>query len=168
MSDNPSKIAFGITSKCEDNSHIFMTDIDKDNINIDIISRVLDKIIDEYKLSNIYIVESSNGYNAFSLDKLPLKLIYSINHCFPNIIDQQYNELQFNKRGFYTLRIGLDKHVVDIRPSPHAIFCRSNAHRIFFNSVFELHIDKYHIFDDYEIVKIIRFLNSKHGVDLDE
>ena len=164
------KVAFGIISTCEDNSHIFMCDTDhKDNphITLELFTNIINNIIDEYNLSNVFIVESTNGYNAYSLDKIPLRLLYEINKSYPNVLDQTYNELMYTRRGFYVLRIGHDKKIVDILSSPHDIYKRSNAHRIFFNSVFGLHVDRYHSFDDFERFRIIRFLNNKHGVDLE-
>lgn len=166
MVDKPDKVAFGITSLCEDGSHIFMTDIDNDSLSYDTIKDVLSTIINEYMLSNIYVIKSSHGYNAYSLDKLPIHVVYDINKSFPTVLDQQYNELQFSKRDFYTLRIGADKEVFDILPSKYNIYMRSNAHRIFFNNVFSLHVGyEVSFFDDFEGFRIIRFLNGKHGVD---
>ena len=160
-----SKVAFGITSVCENGSHIFMSDIDSD-VSIKEARIVYSKIIEEYGLSRIYLLKSSCGYNAFSLDKLPLKLVHEINSS-NSLIDAVYNDLQFTRRGFYTLRIGMDKKVIDFVNSKNCIFVRSNAHRIFFNNIFSLDIRHLpFIYDDCERFRVIRFLNGKHGVDV--
>jgi hypothetical protein len=143
-----------------------MADIDED-ISIDNLVDIIMDILKKYYLSKIHIIKSTNGYNIFSLDKLPLKEIYNINKQYPSI-DQKYNELQYNNRRFYTLRIAGDKHYFMPlsleRETP--LFVQSNGHRMFFNSVFALGIPQTKYYDNSDYFRIIRFLNDKHGVEM--
>ena len=161
------KYAFGITSQCHDGSHIYMADIDE-NITIDNVITIVSDILKKYYLYTIHIVKSTNGYNLFSLDKLPLKEIHEINRQYPSI-DQKYNKLQYERRGFYTLRISNDKHytlpITQDNKTP--LFVQSNAHRIFFNSIYNLSLLQTNYYDNSDYFKIIRFINEKHGVEME-
>jgi hypothetical protein len=160
---NGYKIAFGITSQCQDNSHIFISDIDEE-ISIQAIKRISLRLQHDYKLSTIYIIGSKHGYNLISLDKLPCKMVYMINHSIDEV-DPVFNRLAFKERGFYVIRTqpNYDKMVIDLAYSKNNIFVRSNAHRIFFNSLFDLNIEKTDIFDESERVTMCRFKNKKYG-----
>lgn len=162
------KYSFGITSQCHDGNHIYMADIDED-ITIENLMTIITDIMKKYYLYEIHIIKSTTGYNIFSLDKLPLKEIYNINKQYPSI-DQKYNNLQYNHRRFYTLRIAGDKHyIMNLglkRDSP--IFVQSNGHRMFFNSMFNLSLPQTKYYDNSDYFKIIRFINDKHGVEIDE
>ena len=157
------KYAFGITSQTQDNSHIFMSDIDKE-IGKEEIKKICDYIQWTFGLSDIYVSKSHHGWNMFSLDKLPLRHVYTINKM-SHFIDKQYNELQYNNRKFYTLRTlpRDDKIFSFINRSGNNLFAKSNGHRIFFTEFFDLHIEKDDLFDDSEIVTLIRYRNKKYG-----
>ena len=118
----------------------------------------------EYHLSTIFIVSSSHGYNLYSLDKLPLKLIFLINNSHSDI-DPVFNRLAFKNRGCYVLRTlpASDKMVCDFAHKDNRLFIQSNAHRIYFNNVFGLNVQHNPCFDNNEIVKICRFKNKKYG-----
>ena len=166
--NNMIKYAFGIRSTCEDNNHIFMSDIDE-NIKLSNIIDIVNEIQNKYFLHEIYIMRSTKGYNLFSLDKLPLKMIYKINKDYPSI-DQQFNEIAYNTRQFYVLRIGADKEIITtLKGSTPPIYTQSNAHRVFFNGVFDLHIEYEPMYyDEYEKFWIIRFRSLNHGVEMDD
>jgi len=102
MKTNEYKIAYGITSQAADDSHIFISDIDKD-IPLDQVKAYCKVIQKHFDLSDIYIMKSNHGYNLVSLDKLPLKLVYQINHTIP-YVDKVFNRLAFLNRGLYVLR----------------------------------------------------------------
>lgn len=156
------KYAFGITSLTEDKCHIFMSDIDE-NISFENAIKICYDILKTYRFGSMFLIESTNGYNILSLDKISLKLIYQINKKYPSV-DQLYNDLQYNKRGFYTLRIDQDKKIVWEYLSPNGCFVRSNAHRVFLNNQFNIYIAHNGITDNFDMLKIIKFKNKKHGV----
>jgi hypothetical protein len=160
--NNP-KTAFGITSKCHDGSHIYMGDIDTD-ISLNKVKSICMKFQLEYNLSTIYIIGTNHGYNLYSLDKIPLKLIFIINNS-DNNLDKVYNKLQFLNRGSYTLRTlpAGDKFVIARVQSANRVFVRSNAHRIYFNNFFALDVPKDFMFDESEKIELCRFHNTKYG-----
>ena len=144
-------------SRTYDNAHIYMGDIDKD-ISLKEMESIARKIQKQYLLSDIYIIKSSHGYNFYSLDKLALDVIKDINSSIL-VIDSTYNYLQYYKRGFYTLRT-MPKHdkkfvktIKSIYPSIYKN-TKSNAHRIYFNNVWNLdinnHVSKNDTFDNLE------------------
>ena len=157
------KYAYGIQSNCKDGNHIYMGDIDE-SISPKNLTILCGNLVKGYFLSDIYIVSSTCGYNIYSLDKLPLKMVYKINKETKEI-DKQFAELQYKERGFYVLRIGGDKNLVSIYSSDNTVWNRSNAHRIFFNSFYDIDIQKDYTFDDQDHIKIIKFKNIKHGWD---
>jgi len=160
------KFSFGVTSQCDDGNHVYMADIDE-NISHENVLDIVCSIIENYHLYMIHIIKSTHGYNLMSFDKLPLKLIYEINRRYPSI-DQTYNELQYYKRGFYTLRIADDKTYVNHLGCSTPLYMQSNAHRIFMNSIFNHNFSKNPYFDDFETFRIIRFYNQKHGVNFND
>lgn len=157
------KTNFGITSKTQDNQHIYMGDIDKD-LTFDEIMTVI-KELHNRGLYEIIVIESSNGYNLFSLDKMSLKMVHKLNDEIP-FIDNEFNRLAYTMRKFYVLRIANDKKVMGIYRNPcftKMIYVKSNAHRKFFNVVYGLglHHDKF--YDDLNHYQIIAFNSWKHG-----
>ena len=161
--------AFGITSKCEDNNHIYMGDIDNTDISLNKVKGICMELQKEFNLSTIYIVSSKNGFNLFSLDKIPLKMVFLVNNS-NGFIDKTYNKLQFLNRGSYTLRTlpAYDKFIAGIVQSGNRVFPRSDAHRCFFNNLFGNNIEKDFMFDDLEKIELCKFHNSKYGWVLNE
>lgn len=155
------KYAYGITSKCNDGNHVFMSDIDE-NIPLENIINILQDMSRCYLLNKLFVLKSTNGYNIIGLDKISLKLIYLINKRYPSI-DQQYNELQYNNRGFYTIRMDNDKKLI-YEHSGKPIYVCSNAHRRFLNDHFNINIPNGKNYDDSMVLTIIRFKNKKHGI----
>jgi len=168
------KYAYGVMSRTYDNAHIYMGDIDKD-ISLNEMESICRKIQKQYLLSDIFIIKSSHGFNFYSLDKLALDVVKDINSSIKDI-DSTFNYLAFYKRGFYVLRT-MPKHdkkfiktVKSIYPS---IYVKSNAHRIYFNNVWDLDINNYvnyenNDFDMLERIWLIQFKNNKHGWEIDE
>jgi len=161
-------------SRTYDNAHIYMGDIDKD-ISLKEMETIARKIQKQYLLSDIYIIKSSHGFNFYSLDKLALDVVKDINSSIKDI-DSTYNYLQYYKRGFYTLRT-MPKHdkkfIKTIKSIYPPIYAKSNAHRIYFNNVWDLDINN-HVsndktgFDNLERIWLIQFRNNKHGWEIDD
>jgi hypothetical protein len=157
------KTNFGITSQTQDNQHIYMGDVDKE-LTFDEIMTLI-KELHNRGLYEIILVESANGYNLFSLDKMSLKLVHKINDEIP-FIDEQFNNLAYRLRKFYVLRIGPDKKVIGIYKNPcftKPLFIKSNAHRKFFNVVYGLGLGHNRFYDDLNHYQIIAFGSKKHG-----
>jgi len=80
-------------------------------------------------------------------------------------IDPDFIKYGFD-RGYYTLRIGKDKHfLLKIRKmgKPFSFRNSSNAHRIFFNNILDMNINKGLYFDNKTRFIIIEFPSDKHG-----
>ncbi len=168
------KYAYGVMSRTYDNAHIYMGDIDKD-ISLKEMESICRKIQKQYLLSDIYIIKSSHGFNFYSLDKLALDVVKDINSSIKDI-DSTFNYLAFYKRGFYVLRT-MPKHdkkfVKTVKSIYPSIYVKSNAHRIYFNNVWDLDINNYvnyenNDFDRLERIWLIQFKTNKHGWEIDE
>lgn len=156
------KTNFGITSKTQDNQHIYMGDIDNNPTFDELMETIQQLFI--FGLRRVFVVKSTNGFNLYSLEKMPLKMIYHINSCIP-FIDKEFNRLAFEMRKFYVLRIGSDKVYVGLWDNTNNVINRveSNSHRLFFNAVYRTGIYKEKNFDNYSIYQIIAFNSKKHG-----
>lgn len=156
-----SKICFGITNLCEDG--FFVPFFDYDNIEYKVVFSELFKIQRDFRLSDIYIIKSNNGFNAISLDKLAfneLKNLYSkcINMC------NDYKELGL-KRGFLTLRIGKDKKLFTIIDSIFKnIYTKSKPHAIALSLFYDtkINISNNH-FDNYTCLRFKAYRSEKDG-----
>ncbi len=164
--ERKTKYAFGVASRTFDNSHVFMCDIDAD-ISLKSVVKIGEEIQKTFLLSTLYVIESSNGWNLLTLDKLPLKLVYMINKEIPEAC-RKYNRISFYERGFYVLRMGNDKKVVkDI--GGYNLFLKSNAHRLFFQNClrgFPFWSQLETSFDDNTRFWITKFKCNKHGWEL--
>lgn len=157
------KTNFGITSKTQDNQHIYMGDID-DNLTFDEIMKVISEL-HKRGLYEVILVESTNGFNLFSLDKMSLKMVHKLNGEIP-FIDSEFNDLAYRLRGFYVLRIGNDKKIIGCYQNPcftKPLFVKSNAHRKFFNVVYGLGLQHDKYYDDLAHYQLIAFNSKKHG-----
>lgn len=156
-----SKICFGITNICEDG--FFVPFFDYDNIEYKYVFTELFKIQRDFKLSDIYIIKSNNGFNAICLDKLAfneLELLYSecVNMC------NDYVKLGL-KRGFLTLRIGKDKKLFTVidsifkngytKSKPHAI-----ALSLFYDT--KINMSNNH-FDNHTCLRFKAYRSAKDG-----
>jgi hypothetical protein len=140
MEKKTSNLSFGITSLCGDGKHIYFGDCDTSLYWTDI-----NKIVKELQskgLSEILVIQTCNGYNFVAFDKLSLDEIKEINDSIAPI-DKEFNKYNYN-RGYYTLRMGIDKTFYTMiddtnktRPKDNS---KSNAHRIFFENMFDIRI----------------------------
>lgn len=153
------KRCFAVSGLCYDDSHIFMLDIDK-TVTLSDVKELCTKILNNCVMSDIYIIKSTTGYNLFSLDKLFFNDIKQIGRRY-EIVDKQFLDFGY-RRGYYDLRIGRDKDYISlvsgVNYSP-----KSNAHRIFFNWIFHLNINKDKYFDNETAVGIVEYESDKHG-----
>ena len=155
------KYTFGITSLCDNGSHIFMLDCDH-NYFYEGLIYYLCKLQKRYKMNTIYIIKSLKGYNCFSLDKIHIDLIYKIGSLIPNI-DKMF--LEIGKRDdIYTLRIGIDKKFIcSITPNKMGVWVQSSAHRDFFRNVLNYPIDDFGVWDNSSKIRIVKYISKKHG-----
>lgn len=156
------KFCYAISSLTQDQQHVYMGDIDHD---LPDIYQLCDQIIQDFDLGCLFLIKSSKGFNIISLDKMSLDQVNKINLAYPDHIDQVFNKLQYDQRGFYTIRVGDDKDLVNVfhDPQDHHVF--SNAHRIFLNHFFGIEVPFSHC-DAYENIKLIKYFSNKNGVDL--
>lgn len=156
------KCCFGISSKTQDNKHIVFIDADIPKEKIVDFVEVCQQMQKTYVLSDLYIISTKNGFNAFTLDKLELELITNILYNYP-MIDELFIYFN-NKRKYYTLRYGDDKEYLFQLKSKYNVYDKSNAHRILFSDVLNIPIDKDETFDDNYIFELIAYENEKHGI----
>lgn len=153
------KCCYGLSSATKDNKHIFM--IDFDNVSYYTIYNDLLRIQHIYKLSDFYIIESTNGYNALTLDKISLKKIYEIG--IESIFSCRNFYLYGYDRKYYVLRFGDDKKLEKILKSSWIQNQKSNAHRLFLEHFFNIKIDKDKHYDDLTKCDLIQYPSDKDG-----
>jgi len=154
------RCCYGISSLCKNGQHVFMIDYDNKKLN-DVIKH-LKYIQKDYNLSEIYIIKSTNGYNAISLDMLPLVVIYSIGTNDFSIADRKFFSYGL-KQGFYTLRFGKDKELIKILHSVSNCHNKSLGHKMFLEWFFNLNIDNNINFTENDNINILQFKSNKYG-----
>lgn len=157
------KCCYGISSKCGYNKatdHVFMMDYDIKNI-YDVVEH-LKNIQKEYNLSDIYVISSSNGYNAISLDIIGLPIIYCIGIDICSPTDKKFTTIGYH-RGYYTLRFDRDKEIVDILKNRSNKYYKSLAHKQFLEFFFNIEINNNHTFNENEMLDIIQYHSNKNG-----
>lgn len=158
-SENHKYVAFGITNQCYDGFTLPFFDYDIDDLPMIIIELLT--LQREFGLSTIYLIKSNNGYNAFTLDKLPfntLELLYERS----KLIDKEFIRWGLD-RGFMTLRMGADKRFIKALESKHRIFFKSLGHKTFFVDIMKFPITDNVNFDTDNKITITSFPSNKHG-----
>lgn len=161
VTTHKSKVCFGYTNKAINNSYLPF--FDYDNVKIENVIKELTFLRDKYQLSQIYIFESKNGFNALSLDKLPYRILVNLyNDC--KFVCEDYLQLGL-KRSFLTLRIGHDKKLFHIIESSNVYHKKSLAHAILLNVFFNVFIDTYNdkSFDNSMYIRLKVYRSEKHG-----
>ncbi|MCJ7637217.1 MAG: hypothetical protein MUO21_06975 [Nitrososphaeraceae archaeon] len=161
VTTHKSKVCFGYTNKAMNNSYLPF--FDYDSVEIEDIMKELTFLRDKYQLSQIYIFESKNGFNALSLDKLPYRILVNLyNDC--NFVCEDYLQLGL-KRSFLTLRIGNDKKLFHIIKSSNTYYKKSLAHAILMNVFFNVFIETYNdkSFDNSMYIRLKVYRSEKHG-----
>lgn len=158
---------YGVSSKADENNldHVFMLDFDN-CLYASVVNELLG-LQKEYGLSDIYIIESTNGYNAISLDILSLSIIYNIGHDVLSLCDKNFIHYGF-ERGYYTLRFDRDKKLKKILKNDSKKYKKSLAHKLFLEWFFEIKIDFDNCFNCYSKIKLIQFPSNKNGYHLQE
>lgn len=168
------KACYGISSLCidESNKDSKALNLLKDNhviyYDVDISKRVGNKtrIISElrllqikYNLGNFYILESTHGYNAFCIDKIPFILLKNI---FSDSFFVDKNFVKYGlKRGYFTLRLGEDKKYIGFVENPSSNQ-KSLIHKIVFSTLWDIPIELNNC-DKNRLCDIIRFPSDKNG-----
>jgi hypothetical protein len=119
-----------------------------------------------FELSDFYILNTTNGYNAFCLDKLDFKELLDI-YASSNRVCKEFIKY-CSKREHFTLRMSKDKCIISTVKSTSYKYNRSNGHRIFFTEIMGYDIKDSIMFDKETIISIDKFLSDKHGVYLNE
>lgn len=153
------KVCFGIQSTTEDNKHIFMIDYDGNDYKL--FKSELLYLQKTFKLSDIYILKTFNGYNAFTIDKLSLSYLVNV-LCNSDIVDKQFILLG-KQRKHYTLRMGSDKEFMGTMISSNRLYQKSLAHYKFFTEIMMYPVYKDGEFDDLYSYVIDAYRSMKHG-----
>lgn len=156
-----SKVCFGYTNRAMNG--LYLPFFDYDNVKIDNIIKELTFIRDKHQLSQIYIFESKNGFNALSLDKLPYGILCNLyDDC--KFVCEDYLQLGL-KRSFLTLRIGHDKKLFHIIESNNTYYKKSLAHAILLNVFFDVFLDTFNdkSFDNSMYIRLKVYRSEKHG-----
>lgn len=163
-----SKYCFGICSNVDDKRHVLFFDFDGD-ISLKQVEESLKRTMLVYQLSDIYILKSDNGYNAFCLNIFDFNYVYAILKN-TDFVCEDFTRLGFEKRGFYVLRMCFNKHYIKTIEGYHVDHNHlSDAHRWFFTEVMNFPINNNGFFELNTSFKIIAYKSSKHGsVELDE
>lgn len=142
----------GFCSETQDGKHIILWDFDCGFSKINNIIIELSRIQKEYKLSEIYIIQSKNGFNAICLTKCSKEECFHIKQdTFKS--DSVHNSIGL-ERNNWVLRIGEDKAFRQIiRKDAVHIWQKSNAHRLLLNNYYNLKIAKDLRFDNYSFIK---------------
>jgi hypothetical protein len=160
------KCCYGISSKADKNGGNALF-LDYDKVTYEIVIEHLRYIQEEYSLSNIYLIKSTNGFNAVCLDVLPLSLCYAIGIDVMSPCDRPFFKYGYD-RGYYTLRFDCDKTFFGIVRSDNNRYLKSLAHKNFLNWFFDpdLFIPPDDKFNGYSKVNLVQFPSDKDGYHL--
>lgn len=110
----------------------------------------------------MYILKSTHGYNAFSLDKLTYHILKDV-YKYSKFSDKDFIKYGL-QRGFLTLRMGNDKRLINILYSDNEGYYKSYSHKLFFEKVMQFTIkDNNNMFDNEKQITITVFPSNKHG-----
>jgi len=152
--------AFGVTNLCDNGHQLPFFDYDINDLTL--VMYELSRIQFKHKLSKIYILKSTHGYNAFSLDKLTKEEIEKLyNDC--KEMDSLFIAYS-KKRCYATLRMGLDKELIGSIASSFNIYSKSLSHKNFFNEIMDFNITDNINFDNGNFIRIVSFLSNKNGI----
>ncbi len=163
----PKKRTNGFTSYCTDGKHVPLFDFD--NNSYEEVVTELFLLQQAKKLSEIYIFknDSENSFAAFCLDKFELFDVV-------RIISQTSADKAFKGA---PLRYGMKRwvyrydskgkrkppvHIATLKAHKQAIAQKSNAHRLLFNTVFDMRIKKNKGFDNFTTIDLYSYLTSNH------
>lgn len=154
-----SKVCFGIQNISK--GGFFVPFFDYDINDFSTVRGELRYIQDKYQLSDIYIFESTSGFNAICLDKVCFNVLKRIYEDCSNICEN-FVKLGIG-RGYMVLRIGEDKILKDIILN-NGIYKKSLSHMLaletFYNVIVFREISK---FDDKTVLTIHAYRSAKNG-----
>jgi len=157
------KTCFGISSKCEDENHVIF--IDSDNIKYSDFVKDLLYLQNQYYLSDIYVLKTENGYNAFCLEKFKFNEVIKI---INDISTSCKDHLRIGEnRGYLTLRMSRSKQIISVIPKFTEIENElSLAHYLFFTEIMEYNLLNYdeNKFDKLLKFDVVAYLSKKHGL----
>lgn len=154
------KCCYGVSSKAGANEHTLF--LDYDHIGLESVKTHLFYLQNEYSFSDIYIIKSTNGYNAICLDKIPLYLIFTLGNSVIAPVDRNFIKYGF-QRGYYTLRFDNDKQLIEVLKSDNKKYDKSFAHKVFLEWFFRIKIDFDNTFDENTKLSIIQYPSTKNG-----
>lgn len=159
------KVAIGINSITLDNKHILLMDFDIKNDKYEELKKSLHRIQTELKLSDIYILETENGYNAFCLDKFKfITAHYILSQLY--LIDKLFLSISMDKKVF-TLGMGEHKKYITSIRGYNETYEKSYAHYLYFSDIMNYPINKIGRFDNNMLLQMPLFLSSKYGIELE-
>ena len=153
------KYCYGVSSRAIENKHVFM--IDFDNVSFKTVTEYLIHVQNKMDFSDIYIIETKNGYNAICLDKIPFLYIPYLGNSVFSPADRSFLRFGF-KRGYYVLRFGSDKKLVAVLKNKSTRYEKSLAHKKFLEWFFDISIECYPV-DGNTMLDIVRYHSDKHG-----
>lgn len=153
------KVCFGMTNLTADG--YFIPFLDYDDISLKRVETDLLNIQKKFNLSDIYIIKSSNGYNALSLDKLPYNVMISLVD-YSKIVDKVFRKVAI-ARGYFTLRIGIDKKIICILTSDSIYYEKSNSHLLALEKFYDIEVKNIEKIDKNTMLRIDMFLSDKYG-----
>lgn len=142
--------------------NIILIDFDTkryENIYLDLIY-----IQKKFSLSNFYLFNSTNGFNAICLDKLSKHRLTQVMNSL-DYADKKYIELGL-KRGYFVMRLGEDKKYsakITNYPTLNRGYTMSNSHRELLTKLFCINIPSSQNFDKYHDVCIVAYQSDKYG-----
>lgn len=160
------KAVLGITNKTQDNKFIPFLDFDCSKEKE--VYKDIYRVMLTFKLSNMFLIKSTNGFNAFSLDKR------SFNDCLEigmNCINIDINYIRYAiEKNNFTLRLGKDKVFINaffissnrnnILSKAHYDFFKQYSNFNLFSSALMGNVFK---FDKLEFIQLVRFMSKKYG-----
>lgn len=158
-------VCYGISSKADDkHGHVIFWDYDDNDFLIFL--KYLERMQKMYNLSDIYIIKSTNGYNALCLDIVNAGVIFDMGTNVFSPCDRDFYKYGY-QRGYYTLRFDRDKILENVLISHNTpTYKKSFAHKVFLEWFFasdNLKIDYDNFFNDYTKLKIIQYPSKKNG-----
>lgn len=154
------KCCYGISSRCENYEHIIMLDYDRTTK--DEVIEHIKRLQKEYGLSDFYLINTTNGFNAVCLDKLVFGLIYSLGMDVTSPADREFFRIA-NIRNYFTLRFDIDKRLDMILKSSSKKYDKSFAHKKFLEWFFDVQINQDKTFDENTNLVLVQYPSIKNG-----
>ena len=158
LTNEDSLECFGMTNLTSDG--YFIPFFDYDDVSLRIVIEELSFLQESYHLSDIYIIKSSNGYNALSLDKISWEILIQIMRESERA-DVSFKKLAIERR-FFVLRIGKDKKIVEILKG-FSEYKKSLSHALALKCFYNLPIPLEDNFDDNTIMRMYLYKSAKDG-----